>query len=149
MFAMSTDATSIPRAESAGFKVLLIEDSPTVRGYLRSWLRTELPEAEILEAEDGKAAFHLLGRNLVQLIITDLNMPGMDGLTFLDKLRSNSVLKKKPVIVLSGSLTDELRQSTAADPLLCLLTKPASINQLSQALADLLARSGRPTAGRP
>jgi two-component system chemotaxis response regulator CheY len=148
MFAMSTDAATSPRTDASSFKVLLIEDSPTVRGYLRTWLRTELPHAEILEAEDGKAAFHLLGRNLVQLIITDLNMPGMDGLTFLDKLRSNSVLKKKPVIVLSGSLTDELRQSTAADPLLCLLTKPASITQLSQALSDLLARTGRPAAAR-
>jgi two-component system chemotaxis response regulator CheY len=135
-------------APSASFKVLLIEDSPTVRGYLRAWLKTEIPKAEILEAEDGKSAFHLLGRNLVQLIITDLNMPGMDGLTFLDKLRSNPVLKKKPVIVLSGSVTDELRQSTAADPLLSVLAKPASIPQLSQALTDLLARTGRPLAGR-
>jgi two-component system chemotaxis response regulator CheY len=145
---MERTETPINDAPSASFKVLLIEDSPTVRGYLRAWLRSDLPHAEILEAGDGKEAFHLLGRNLVQLIITDLNMPGMDGLTFLDKLRSNPVLKKKPVIVLSGSLTDELRRSTAADPLLAVLSKPASIPQLSQSLRDLLARSGRPLAAR-
>ncbi len=127
-------------------RVLLIEDSTTVRNYLKNWIRAELPQAEVLEAEDGKTGFRELGRQTVDLIITDLNMPGMDGLTFLEKLRSNSVLRRKPVLVLSGSLTEDLRHAAALDPLLCLLAKPASIPQLSQALQGLLALPRRPSA---
>lgn len=127
-------------------RVLLIEDSSTVRKYLKTWLSAELPQAEVLEAEDGKTGFRELGRQTVDLIITDLNMPGMDGLTFVEKLRSNSVLKRKPVLILSGSLTDDLRHAAALDPLLSLLPKPASTPQLSAALQGLLALAGRTTA---
>ena len=127
-------------------RVLLIEDSHTVRKYLKSWLAIELPQAVVCEAEDGKTGFRELGRQTVDLIITDLNMPGMDGLTFVEKLRSNSVLKRKPVLILSGSLTDDLRKAASLDPLMRLLPKPASIPQLSSALQGLLALAGRPTA---
>jgi two-component system chemotaxis response regulator CheY len=138
------DEASLPMNPPA--RVLLIEDSPTVRGFLRRLLLQELPGAEIHEAEDGRAAFHLLGRQSVQLIITDINMPGMDGLTFLQKLRANPVLKRKPVLVLSSSLTKELRDVAALDPLLALMPKPATGDQLTQAFRDLLARAGRPLA---
>ena len=143
---LSRDSADLSAQAPASMRVLLIEDSPTIRKYLKAWLSTELPQAEVLEAEDGKTGFRELGRQSVQLIITDLNMPGMDGLTFLEKLRSNSILKRKPVLVLSGSLTEELRHAAALDPLLCLLPKPASIPQLSSALQGLLALAGRPAA---
>jgi two-component system chemotaxis response regulator CheY len=123
------------------FRVLIIEDSATVRTFLKYWLANSFPSVEILEAEDGKAAFHALGRNSVHLIISDLNMPGMDGFTFLEKLRANSVLKRKPVMVLSGNITPEMEQAAQMDPLLAVVSKPAGIETLDLTLRGLLARA--------
>ena len=74
----------------------------------------------------------------ISLIVTDLQMPGMDGMSFIQLLRNNAILKKKPVIVLSGAVNDEIRASLGALAKVQVLTKPASPQQLSDAAHLLL-----------
>lgn len=120
------------------FRVLLIEDSPTVRGYLRKVLIDEFPGAEIREAEEGRAAFRELSKGAADLIVTDLEMPGMDGHTFLARMRAHGLLKHKPILVMSGSLSPEIQNMAASDSCLRFLAKPARAPEISLAIHQLL-----------
>ena len=75
----------------------------------------------------------------VSLIVTDLQMPGMDGMSFVQLLRNNAVLKRKPVLVLSGAVTDEAREGLKALDRVQVLAKPASPEALLAAIKQLLS----------
>ena len=78
-----------------------------------------------------------MSRRRVDLIVTDLNMPGMDGRTFLKLLQGNPVLCRKPVIVLSGNITDDLRFMFRDTPNVRLLSKPATGSQIALLVVSL------------
>ncbi len=105
--------------------ILIIEDSPTLRGFLRRALEKGFPGDVIREAEEGRQAFSLMAQKKVDLIITDMEMPGMDGRTFLNHLNANPILSKKPILVFSSNITSELEQLAANLSNVRLLAKPA------------------------
>jgi two-component system chemotaxis response regulator CheY len=117
--------------------ILIIEDSPTARLYLKKVIEMHFPTAKIHEADDGRAALQILTRDSVQLIISDLNMPRMDGRAFVQTLRKNSVLRKKPVLLLSTEKPTESELSS--DPLLRFLLKPSDPQSIAKAALELLA----------
>lgn len=82
--------------------VLIVDDSAAIRKILQRVLRqTEMEIGNIIEAGDGVEAFNLLKDNKVGLILSDINMPNMDGLQFLGKLKSESEFKSVPVIMVT------------------------------------------------
>src|SRR5262245_46520836 len=85
--------------------ILVCEDSPVVRLYVRRTLENEFPGAQIHEAQDGKSGLAIMKVHKIDLIVTDLQMEGMDGDSFLHLIKRNGVLAKKPVLVLSGLIT--------------------------------------------
>ncbi len=117
--------------------ILLIEDSPTIRHYVRRTLEREMPGCVIREAEDGRNAISEMAQKKVDLIITDLEMPGMDGRTFLRMIRKNGLLKQKPVLVFSSSDSSDLRAEFGDDSCLEFLPKPASPEEIIVAIARL------------
>jgi CheY-like chemotaxis protein len=119
--------------------ILLIEDSETVRGFLRRLFAREMPEATLVEAADGRAALREMTRCRADLIVTDLQMPGMDGRSFIAKLRSNPLLKKKSVIVLSGDKVEDLRALYAGDMGIVFLGKPSGSEVILEAARRLFA----------
>ena len=118
--------------------ILICEDSAVVRIYVKRTLLGAYPEAKIHEAADGKAGLDVMKANKVDLIITDLQMDGMDGDSFLRLIKRNAVLGKKPVLVLSGMITEEIRLEYAGRPEVLFLAKPATSDQLSKAVGELL-----------
>lgn len=119
--------------------ILLVEDSPTVRQYVKAVLQEAFPGQGLLEADDGRSALAAMKNSRVSLIITDLQMPGMDGLSFVQLLRNNPVLKRKPVLVLSGAVTEEARANLAQLEKVQVLLKPASPAALAAAVRSLSA----------
>jgi two-component system chemotaxis response regulator CheY len=82
--------------------LLIVDDSVTVRKVLQRLLRqAELPVGEVVEARDGEEALAALASRTVHLILTDINMPNMNGLELLRRLKSDSKLCRIPVIVIS------------------------------------------------
>lgn len=126
-------------AAGANPAFLLVEDSATARQFVKSVLQSAYPGCELFEAEDGRAALAAMRNSRISLIITDLQMPGMDGMSFVQLLRNNGVLKRKPVLVLSGAVTDEIRASLDAFERLRILAKPAQAADLLAAVRLLLA----------
>jgi two-component system chemotaxis response regulator CheY len=132
---------SAPAAASAlgGGSILLVEDSPTVRQFVKAILKDAFPGSDLVEAEDGRSALAAMKNSRVSLIITDLQMPGMDGLSFVQLLRNNPVLKRKPVLVLSGAVSEEAKANLAQLDKVQVLMKPAKPEALVAAVKALLA----------
>ncbi len=122
-----------------GGSILLVEDSPTVRQFVKAILKNAFPGCELVEAEDGRSALAAMKNSRVSLIITDLQMPGMDGLSFVQLLRNNPVLKRKPVLVLSGAVSDEAKANLAQLDKVQVLMKPAQPEALVAAVKALSA----------
>jgi two-component system chemotaxis response regulator CheY len=121
--------------------ILVIEDSPTIRNFLRRILEKSFPGSVIREASDGREALSEMSNKKVDFILTDLQMPGMDGHAFLRMLHSNPILKHKPVVVLSSSITSELREQVKGFEKVRLLAKPSSAEEISKTLGELMVLS--------
>lgn len=82
------------------YKILAVDDSATVRKFISFSLRPK--GYEVILAEDGLDALEKMPQDGVDLIITDLNMPNMDGLEFIKTIRENEDYKNIPIIILSS-----------------------------------------------
>lgn len=82
--------------------VLIVDDSAAIRKILQRVLRqTDLPLGEIHEAGDGAEAVEILRNRTFGLILSDINMPQMDGLQLLARLKEMDHLKNVPVIMIT------------------------------------------------
>ena len=91
-----------------GLNVLIVDDSVAIRMILQRALRhTELPLDKVFEAGDGCAALEVLKNQKVNVILSDINMPNMDGLELLAALKDNEEWAALPVVLISteGSQT--------------------------------------------
>jgi CheY-like chemotaxis protein len=122
-----------------GLDVLVIDDSSTVRLSIRLALQEHFANCSVREADDGHAALAEMGRKKVDLLITDLEMPGMDGREFLARIDSNPILRKKLVIVFSGYITPELHETYDERPNVCFLKKPCSPSQVVETVDKMLS----------
>lgn len=89
------------------FTILVVDDSAAMRSLLVSTLET-LGTISIVQAPNGFEALRMLPREQVDLILTDINMPDINGLELLSFIRSNPMYKNVPVVVISteGSRKD-------------------------------------------
>jgi two-component system, chemotaxis family, chemotaxis protein CheY len=93
------------------FRVLIVDDSPAMRSFIRrSMVLSGIDVADYLEASDGCEALNLLRQEWVDVILTDINMPGMDGEQFVRQLEADDLLKSVPVLVVSTDGTDARMQ---------------------------------------
>jgi two-component system chemotaxis response regulator CheY len=82
--------------------VLIVDDSAAIRKILQRVLRqTDLPLGEIKEAGDGTEAVEILKNRSFGLILSDINMPQMDGLQLLSRIKEMEHLKNVPVIMIT------------------------------------------------
>ncbi len=82
-------------------KVLIVDDFATMRRILKNILK-QLGFKNILEADDGTTALEVLGKQDVDLIISDWNMPKMTGLELLKKIRADEKYSKHPFLMVTA-----------------------------------------------
>jgi two-component system, chemotaxis family, chemotaxis protein CheY len=88
--------------------IMIVDDSPVMRVFLRKVVQlTGLPVGEYCEAADGEAALNVLHERWMDLVLTDINMPHMNGEEFVRRLERDEMLRDIPVIVVS---TDSSRE---------------------------------------
>lgn len=92
---------------AAALKVLIVDDQLSVRQVIRRSLE-EMGVRHISESENGRDAFDKAVSQPLNLIISDFNMPEMDGLALLRAVRSHQVVRKLPFILLTGRGDREL-----------------------------------------
>ena len=87
-------------------KFLVVDDFSTMRRIIRNLLK-ELGFVNVEEAEDGAAGLRKLQDGNFDFVVSDWNMPNMDGLTMLQNIRANEALKKLPVLMVTAEAKKE------------------------------------------
>ncbi|MHA7684742.1 chemotaxis response regulator CheY [Cupriavidus sp. PET2-C1] len=87
-------------------KILVVDDFPTMRRIIRNLLK-ELGFANVEEAEDGAAGLDKVKDGSFQFVISDWNMPNMDGLSMLQAIRAEGALAKLPVLMVTAEAKKE------------------------------------------
>lgn len=85
-------------------RMLVVDDSPMIRKMVEGFLRHASTPIEIFEASNGKDALALAQSQRLDLILCDINMPGMDGLEFLRTLRAEDGTQNIPVVIISAEV---------------------------------------------
>lgn len=80
--------------------ILVADDSPTIRKFVS--IALSVKGYEIIPCADGMEAMEILPNHKVDLVITDLNMPNLDGFELISSIRKNDSYKDLPIIVLSS-----------------------------------------------
>ena len=118
--------------------VLVVEDSATMRSLIASTLEQVGVPLKIAEASSGFEALRLLPRESYDLIVTDINMPDINGLELVSFVKGNQAYRSIPLIIISTESSDRDREkglSLGAD---AYLVKPFEPDDLLQIARDLL-----------
>jgi two-component system chemotaxis response regulator CheY len=115
-----------------GTKVLVVDDSRAIRQSISFVL--EQNGYEILEGSDGVEGLDKLSSAKVDLIITDVNMPNMDGITFIKKVREKSDMKFIPILVLTTESQQSVMEEGKAAGATGWIVKPFSTDKLLAAV---------------
>lgn len=135
-------------------RILIVEDSSAMRTYIRAGLEgaPELgDELDIVEAGSGFDALRLLPRSSYDLVITDINMPDINGLELLRFVRQAPHLRRVALLVISTQSSDRDRDRALALGADVFLAKPFTPEVLRGAVARSLGtrQSGTPSVPRP
>jgi len=116
--------------------VLVVDDSEMIRNFHCYILKNA--GFEVLSAVDGADGMEKLLRNQVSALITDINMPNMDGLTFVQRLRENPVYEDLPVIIISTEDEAEDKQRGFNAGANIYIVKPTELAKLIESIKMLL-----------
>jgi len=116
--------------------ILVIDDSPSMREMIAFTLKRV--GYSIIQSGDGQEALARLNGERVALIITDLNMPVMDGMTFIKAARVNPQLKFTPILMLTTESQEEKKQEGKAAGATGWIVKPFDPQQLLSTIAKVL-----------
>ena len=116
---------------------LVVEDSPTMRQLIVFALR-RIRGLEVIEADDGVDALRKLAATKLDMILTDINMPIMDGLKLVKRVRSDEVHKDIPIIIITTEGAEEDRQRALALGANAYITKPIQAPQVIAKVKELL-----------
>lgn len=117
-------------------KVMIVDDSVSMRQMVGFTLRQG--GFEVIEAEHGQDAMTKLQGSAVDLIITDLNMPVMDGITLIRNVRQLPAMKTKPILMLTTEGLAEKKQQGKAAGATGWIVKPFDPEKLLQTVAKVL-----------
>jgi two-component system chemotaxis response regulator CheY len=117
--------------------VLIVEDSSSTRGLAKFAIKKA--GYTPLEAEDGVQGLEQLKNNQVDLIITDLNMPNMDGLELVRQVKANPATSSIPIFVCTTEMRPELMATGKELGVMAWIVKPFIPDKLLAALKKVLA----------
>lgn len=114
-------------------KVLIVDDQASIRQVLANSM-AEIGFTNIAQRKDGKEALEYLDQNPTHLVISDFNMPVMDGLALLRAVRSNPKIQKVAFIILTGEASKDLVQEAVKAGVNNFLAKPYTVAKLREVL---------------
>ena len=117
-------------------RLLIVDDSPTMRQMLAFTLQGA--GYEVAEAENGVAALELLDQRRCDLVIADINMPRMDGITLIQKLREREDSRFTPILVLTTESAPDMKQKGREAGATGWIVKPFNPERLLQIIVKVL-----------
>lgn len=122
-------------------KFLVVDDFSTMRRIVRNLLK-ELGFTNVDEAEDGVVALQKLQGGGFDFIVTDWNMPNMDGLTLLQSVRADANLKALPVLMITAEAKKENIIAAAQAGASGYIVKPFTAATLNEKLTKIFEKMG-------
>lgn len=116
---------------------LVVEDSPTMRQLIVFALR-RIKDLNIVEANDGVDALRKMTTTKFDIVLTDINMPIMDGLKLVKRLRDDAIYKVVPIVIITTEGAAEDRQRALALGANAYITKPIQAPVVIAKVKELL-----------
>ncbi len=120
-------------------KILIVDDFSTMRRIIKNLLR-DLGFNDTTEADDGQTALPLLKSGKFDFLVTDWNMPGMDGLTLLKTVRADPELKDLPVLMVTAEAKREQIVEAAQAGVNGYVVKPFTAVTLKEKIEKIFER---------
>ena len=119
--------------------ILIVDDSAAVRKILnRALVQADLPIGKVVEASDGRDALEKLGTQKFGLILTDVNMPNMDGIELLGAIKACDALKSIPVVMVTTEGSQERVMQALKLGAAGYLRKPFTADQVKDKLLGIV-----------
>lgn len=128
-------------AERSALKFLVVDDFSTMRRIVRNLLK-ELGFTNVEEAEDGAVALQKIKGGNFDFVVTDWNMPNMDGLTLLQSLRADPAYKDLPVMMITAEAKKENIIAAAQAGASGYIVKPFTAATLSEKMEKIFEKFG-------
>lgn len=122
------------------YRILVVDDEDEIRQYIRAELADTY---RIIEATNGKEALDIILKEKPHLVISDVMMPEMDGITLCKKLKSNININHIPIILLTAKSTDEDKAEGFEIGADAYVVKPFNIELLKKRIANLIENRER------
>ena len=122
-------------------KILVVDDFSTMRRIIKNLLR-DLGFANIQEADDGNTALPMLKQGDFDFVVTDWNMPGMQGIDLLRAIRADASLKHIPVLMVTAEAKKEQIVAAAQAGVNGYVIKPFTAATLKEKLVKIFERLG-------
>jgi two-component system chemotaxis response regulator CheY len=125
-----------------GMKILVVDDFSTMRRIIRNLLR-DLGFANSEEADDGSTALPLLKSGKFDFLITDWNMPIMEGIDLVRQVRADIALRELPILMVTAEAKREQIVAAAEAGVNGYIVKPFTAQTLEQKIAKIFERVGQ------
>jgi two-component system chemotaxis response regulator CheY len=122
-------------------KILVVDDFSTMRRIIKNLLK-DLGFANIQEADDGSTALPMLQQSDFDFVVTDWNMPGMQGIDLLRAIRADANLKHIPVLMVTAEAKKEQIVAAAQAGVNGYVIKPFTAATLKEKLVKIFERLG-------
>jgi len=116
--------------------ILIVDDSASLRQVVAIALKKE--GYEVIEASDGQDALDKLTGGKIHLVISDVNMPRMDGITFVKEMKKRPEYKFTPVIMLTTEAGDDMKMAGKEAGVRAWVVKPFKPDQMLTAVSKLI-----------
>jgi two-component system chemotaxis response regulator CheY len=128
-------------ADRSALKFLVVDDFSTMRRIVRNLLK-ELGFLNVEEAEDGAVALARLKAGGIDFVVSDWNMPNMDGLTLLQSVRADPALKHLPVLMITAEAKKENIIAAAQAGASGYIVKPFTAATLNEKMVKIFEKMG-------
>ena len=116
--------------------ILAVDDSASMRQMVTFTLKSA--GYNVVEAVDGQDAYEKAGGRSFDLVLTDQNMPRMDGISLTKKLRETAQFKSTPILILTTESSDQMKQAGRAAGATGWLVKPFDPNKLIEVIQKVI-----------
>ncbi|WP_416307338.1 response regulator [Neptunicella sp. SCSIO 80796] len=116
--------------------ILIVDDSPSIRQMVEVTLKSA--SYQVNAAKDGQEALELCQSKKFDFVLTDQNMPRMDGLTLIKSLRALSAYKTVPIVMLTTETSDAMKAQGRASGATGWMVKPFDPAKLLEVLSKVL-----------
>lgn len=129
------------QSERTTKSILIVEDSTTTRALIRAVIE-EMGDFNTVEAGSGFDALKLLPTQEFDLVITDINMPDINGLELINFMKNNPRYSHLPLIIVSTEKSEEDKKRGMALGVMAYITKPFKAHELQEVIRQAITYEG-------